>query len=90
MCRLDLMDILDSKDQGRSIFQLDISNRQLTVDGFKIQLLEPRKSDLSLPDRLITLFPKYGQTETSHSCEQHNTLNFYQDIFHSEQARDAD
>ena len=28
------MDILDSKDHGRSIFKkLDISNRKLTVDG---------------------------------------------------------
>ena len=38
------MDILDSKDHGISIFKLDISDRQLTVDGFKIQLLGPRKS----------------------------------------------
>ena len=52
------MDILDSKDQGRSIFQLDISERRLTVDGFKVQLLGPRKSHLSLPDRLISISPK--------------------------------
>ena len=34
------------------------------------------KSPLSLPDRLITIYPKYRQTERSQISEQHNTLNF--------------
>ena len=45
------MDIPDSKDHGRSIFKLDISNRQLTVDRYRIQILGPRKSHLKLPDK---------------------------------------
>ena len=61
------MDILDSKDRGISIFKLDISDRQLTVVEFKIQLLGPRKSHLSLPDRRITISPKHRQTKMSHS-----------------------
>ena len=82
------MDILDCKDQGRSIFQLDISERQLTVDGFKIQLLGARKCHLSLPDRLISI--SQIQTETSHYNVHRNKLNFFQDVYHNEGARDQD
>ena len=85
------MDILDSKDQGRSIFQLDISERQLlTVDGFKIQLLGARKCHLSLPNRLIPISPKYRQAETSHNNVHQNKLNLFQDVYHNELARDQD
>ena len=61
------MDILDSKDQGRSIFQLDISESQLTVDRFKIQFLGARKCHLSVPNRLISISPRYRQTEMSYN-----------------------
>ena len=64
------MDILDSKDRGISIFKLYISNRQLMVDGFRIQLLGPRKSHLSLPNKLITISPKDRRTKTFHSSGQ--------------------
>ena len=57
--RLIGMDILDSKDQERSIFHLDISERQLTVEGVKLKLLGDRKSHLCLPGNLIKISPKY-------------------------------
>ena len=50
--RLIGMDILDSKDQDRT-------ERQLTVDSDKIQLLGGRKSHLCLPDKLIKISPRY-------------------------------
>ena len=56
------MDILDSRDHGRSIFQLDISNIQLTVDG----LLGPSKSHLELHSKLIAIAPAHRRTKTSH------------------------
>jgi len=73
------MDILDSKDQGRSIFHLDISERQLRVDSVKIQLLGDRKSHLCLPDKLIRISPRYRKTKTFHNKVSKNNLNYYQD-----------
>ena len=73
------MDILDSKDHGISIFKSDISNRQLMVDRFRIQLLVPSISHLKLPDKLITIGPYYRQTKTSHMSGQNNTVS-YQDF----------
>ena len=70
------IDILDSKDQGRSIFHLNISERQMTVDEFKIQLLGDRKGHFSLPDRLISISPKYRQTKMFHNDVHQNKLNF--------------
>ena len=84
------MDILDSKGHGISIFKLDISNRQLTVDRFRIQLLGPRKSHLKLPDKLITIAPKYRQTKMSHRSRQNNTMSYYEVVCHDERARYAD
>ena len=74
------MDILDSKDKGRSIFKLQ-DNWQWT--DLKYNYLGPRKSHLCLPDIIITISLKYRQTEMSHGSEQHNTLNVYQDICQS-------
>ena len=86
--RLIGMDILDSKDQGRSIFNLDISERQLTVDGFKIQLLGDRKSHICLPDTLIRISPKYRKTKAFHNNVSQNNLNYFQDVPHPELAQD--
>ena len=83
------MDILDSKDQDRSIFHLDISERQLTVDGVKIQLLGCRKSHFCLPDKLINLLSlRYRQTKMSHNKVSKTNLNYYQgdDVPHLERA----
>ena len=74
------MDILDSEDHGRSIFKLDVSNKQLTVDGFSIQLLGPSKSHLKLPDKLITIDHNYRRTKTSYRSGQNNTVSYYQDF----------
>ena len=84
------MDILNSKDQSRSIFHLDISERQLTVDGFKIQLLGHRKSHLFHPDKLIRISPRYRKTKTFHNKVSQNKVNYLQDdhVPQPERARD--
>ena len=84
------MDILDSNDRGKGIFRLDISNRQLRVDGSKIRSLGPSKSHLKLPGKLIAIAPSYGQKKMSHCSGQNNTLSYYQGVYHNERARDAD
>ena len=73
------MDILGSKDRGRSILKLDISKSQLTVDVLRTQSLWPSNSHLKLPDKLITITPNYRQTKTSHRSGQNNTVSYYQD-----------
>ena len=70
------MDILDNKDQDRSIFHLDISERQLTVDGVEIKLLGGRKSHLCLPDKLIKISPRYRRTKTFHNKVSETNLNY--------------
>ena len=65
----------------------DISNRQLTVDGFNIQLLGPSKSHLELPSKLIALAPAHRRTKTSHSIGQNIvSVFYYQDVCHNERA----
>ena len=85
------MDISDSKDQGRSIFHLDISERQLTVDGFKIQLGD-RQSHLCLPDKLIRISPRNGKAKTFHNKVSQNNLNYFHDdhVPQTEGAREQD
>ena len=58
------MDILDSRDRGMSIFKLDISNRQLTVDRFNILLLGHSMSQLDFPCKLIAIAPAHRPTKT--------------------------
>ena len=49
-----------------------------------VGLVGPRKSPLKLPDKLITIAPKYRRTKRSHRSGQNNTMSYYQDVTQSD------
>ena len=73
------MDILDSKYRDRSIFHLDLSDRQLTVDNVNIGLLGGRQCHLCLPDNFIKISSKFRRTKSSSNKMSENNATFYQD-----------
>ena len=73
------MDILTSKYRNKSIFRLNLGNRQLIIDNEDIDLLGDRQSHLHLPDSLFKISSSFTGGKSSSNSDSKTNIACFQE-----------
>ena len=73
------MDILTSKYNNKSIFRLNLGDRQLIIDNEDIDLLGDKQSHLHLPDNLVKISSSFTQGKSSSNFDSKTNIAYFQD-----------
>ena len=79
------MDILISKYRNKSIFHLNLGDRQLIIDNEDIDLFGDRQSHLHLPDNLVKISSSFTQGKPSSYFDFKTNIAYfqYEDVPHN-------